>query len=288
MISQPQFRLSANAFDRPDFETTDAKAVIFISSEGTETEPDYFEQLNSHLDRKSPYIIHVLKHDRDTMSDPRHVLDLLEECRNIRSGRSFFGMKSKNKELRLTEKLILKFFNTPDTFSKKKQEEFKIAVTKLGIDVDYYRYLREIGTRKNGYNDRFALVIDRDGKCHNLKTLEEIRDICRERNFDFCLSNPCFDLWLILHLEFQLKPSIKRKLLCNSKVSNNNTESSIILSQHAHHAKHISKTTFEKIYLPKIRHASKRATRLASSDTDILSNIGTRVPLIIDKVLPYL
>ena len=57
MISQPQFRLSADAFDRPDVETTDAKAVIFISSEGTETEPDYFEQLNSHLDRKSPYII---------------------------------------------------------------------------------------------------------------------------------------------------------------------------------------------------------------------------------------
>lgn len=288
MISQPQFRLSANAFDRPDSETADAKAVIFISSEGTETEPDYFEQLNSHLDRKSPYIIHILKHDRDTMSDPRHVLDLLEECRNIRLGRSFFGIKSKNKELRLTEKLILKFFNNPDAFSKKMQEKFKIAVTKLGIDVDYYRYLREIGTRKNVYNDRFALVIDRDGKCHNLKTLEEIRDICRERNFDFCLSNPCFDLWLILHLEFQLTPLIKRKLLCNNKVSNKNTESSIILSQHAHHAKEISKPIFEKIYLPKVRHASKRAAKLASNDTDILSSLGTRVPLIINRVLHYL
>ena len=147
MISPPQFRLSANAFDRPDSETAEPKAVIFISSEGTETEPDYFEQLNSYLDRKSPYIIHVLKHVRDTASDPRHVLDLLEECRNIRSGRPFFGIKSNKKEIRLTEKRILEFFSNPDVFSKKEQEEFKIAVTKLGIDVDYYRYLRETGVQ---------------------------------------------------------------------------------------------------------------------------------------------
>lgn len=288
MALQTQFRLSANAFDRPEPETDEVKTVIFVSTEGTETEPDYFDHLNASLKRKSPFVIHVLKHSRDTSSDPRHVLDLLEECHSIRSGKPFFASKTIKKELRLTEKRILAFFANPDAFSRRDQDEFKIAVAKLGIDVDYYRYLREIGTRRSGSKDRFALVLDRDGKCHDLKTLEEIRDVCREKHFDFCLSNPCFDLWLLLHLECQLTPPLKRKLLANNKISSNNTESSILLSRLAHHGKNIAKPVFEKIYLSKVRHASKRAAKLASDDTDILTNLGTRVPLIVNPLLPWL
>ena len=288
MGTQNPFRLSAAPFERPEQKTAEAKAVLFVSTERTETEPDYFHHLNASLKRDAPFVIRVLRHSRDTDSDPRHVLDLLEECRAIRSGKPFFDRKTTSKELRLTKNRIRKVFENWDSLSDAERETFRTAVARLGIDVDYYRYLQQIGGSGNDRKDRFAIVIDRDGKCHDLKTLEEIRDICRERGFDFCLSNPCFDLWLLLHLECRLTPQRKRKLLQNNRTSRNNTESGVLLSALAHHSKNITKAVFERTYLPKIRHACKRAAGLATEDGEILHAVGTRAPVIVAPLLEWL
>ena len=236
------FRLTANAFARPPENVAEEKAVIFISAEGTCTEPDYFNLLNRHLKRECPFILHVLRHDDDTASDPRHVLDLLEECRDIRT--SIFA---------------------------------------------YYRHLREAGQRADASNrDEFVLVIDRDSKSHTRETLVEILEACRKKHIVFCLSNPCFDFWLILHLEVRLTPPVLKKLLANEHLSDDHTYSSRLISENARHGKSISEKTFRRIYLPKMRKALKRANKFAVSENEALDQVGTRIPELIKRVLPWL
>ena len=281
------FRLTANAFARPPENVAEEKAVIFISAEGTCTEPDYFNLLNRYLKRECPFILHVLRHDDDTASDPRHVLDLLEECRDIRT--SIFASKVTGATHGLTEERVLAFFDHPESFTETEKIKFRSAVTKMGIDVDYYRHLREVGQRADASNrDEFVLVIDRDSKSHTRETLVEILEACRKKHIEFCLSNPCFDFWLILHLEVRLTPAVLKKLLENEHLSDGHTYSSKLISENAHHGKSIPEKTFRRIYLPKMRKALKRANKFAVSENEALNQVGTRIPELIKRVLPWL
>ena len=60
--------------------------MIILSVEGDETERNYFQHLNTHLDR-TMIQIEVLRHRQgDGYSDPRYVIDLLNEYVDIRQG----------------------------------------------------------------------------------------------------------------------------------------------------------------------------------------------------------
>lgn len=82
-----RFRLTSTAFKREDEDNKiDPKRMIILSVEGDETERTYFQHLNMHLDR-TMIQIEVLRHRRgDGYSDPRHVIELLNEYVDIRQG----------------------------------------------------------------------------------------------------------------------------------------------------------------------------------------------------------
>ena len=102
------------------------------------------------------------------------------------------------------------------------------------------------------------------------------------------LVNPQRGGWLLLHLEVRLSANVKQNLLANRHVSEDNTYSSKLLSDYAHHGKSIGECKFVKTYLPKIRHALGRARRLSTSEDSVIDNLGTRVPILMDKVLRWL
>ena len=290
--SAPKYRLSQDPFDRPEDNSINAKRFIFISAEGTETEPDYFGHLDEYIRSyhpECPYAIHVLGHNRDTKSSPEQVLELLEECSSIRDDEVIFKNIVKQSSRILKEKHVRAFFSDPGSLPEKKRKEIHSAITKLGINVDYCRYLRAIGSRDNG--DIFAVVIDREPQAphgHSKKDLETILSACQKRNFDFCLSNPCFDLWLILHFDYRLTPKIRAQLSLNKRVSVDHTYASRLLSNLARHKKKINKTKFLRLYLPKTGKALIEAKKLATSETEVLDKIGTRVPVIIERFANYL
>ena len=80
-----RFRLMSTAFKREDEDNKiDPKRMIILSVEGDETERTYFQHLNTHLDR-TMIQIEVLRHRHgDGYSDPRHVIELLNEYVDIR------------------------------------------------------------------------------------------------------------------------------------------------------------------------------------------------------------
>ncbi|MCQ2053513.1 MAG: RloB family protein, partial [archaeon] len=68
--------------------------------------------------------------------------------------------------------------------------------------------------------DQLWLVIDKDKWLD--KTLSEIATRCEQKEYmHFCLSNPCFELWLLLHKidVSQISDLEKQKLLDNKRVS---------------------------------------------------------------------
>ena len=52
---------------------------------------------------------------------------------------------------------------------------------------------------RNG--DQLWLVIDRDSQSWKPKEMVEVARACQQKNYYLAVSNPCFELWLLLHFE---------------------------------------------------------------------------------------
>lgn len=76
-------------------------------------------------------------------------------------------------------------------------------------------------------SDEFWLIIDRDDweEIHNHDFSKLVEDCQKEENFFMAMSNPCFELWLVLHLIDleNLDDNQKSKLFENKKVNKTRT-----------------------------------------------------------------
>lgn len=98
------------------------------------------------------------------------------------------------------------------------REEYEIE----NIVEDISEIIKEGGlTYEEGF-DKICLIVDRDKESF-ISTPENnqyqyVLDKCREMGFQFYVTNPCFEFWLLLHFDevFQLE---KEKLLNNPKVT---------------------------------------------------------------------
>ena len=111
---------------------------------------------------------------------------------------------------------------------------------------------------------------------------------CQERGFRFCLTNPCFEFWLLLHLcDVGSKATERQKhfLQRNKKLSNNHTYVSFIVSSAAHHGKSISRGKFENVYFHNMKVACERAKSFATTFKDVVSSVGTTLPDFIEEIM---
>lgn len=98
------------------------------------------------------------------------------------------------------------------------QEEYQI----VNIVEDISEIIKEGGlTYEEGF-DQICLIVDRDKESF-LSTPENnqykyVLDKCKEMGFQFCVTNPCFEFWLLLHFE-EVFTLDKEKMLENSKVT---------------------------------------------------------------------
>lgn len=280
---------SMGMFARPESSDRVVKRVVFISAEGKHTEKDYFEHLQAALESqndKLPIVIHVLRHAKDSCSDPRHVFALLEECSLIRQDDFLFEETKRNLPALFTEEKVYAYFRSPDELPDDERKEFRSELVKVGISVDYYQWLRQIGGKTDA--DVFAVVLDRDVHSHKDVLLEEIYKKCQERGFRFCLTNPCFEFWLLLHLcdvANKATERQKRYLRRNKKLSNNHTYASYVVSKIAHHGKAISQGKFNNVYFPNMKIACERAKSFATTFKDVVSSVGTTLPDFIEEIM---
>ena len=74
---------------------------------------------------------------------------------------------------------------------------------------------RQFVTYEEGY-DKICLIADRDKQSFKEDQYDYVVETCKEKGYNFYISNPCFELWLLLHFE-EILDMDREKLLANPK-----------------------------------------------------------------------
>lgn len=124
--------------------------------------------------------------------------------------------------------------------------------------------------------DKFLIILDRDKEDFlNYKGfIDEFKD-----ELLLGITNPCFELWLLLHIENSVENIINptyQEILENIKISNNHTFTSNIISQqfHMNPKKGMRFTKFKNNVLYAIEQEKKLEQDLYSLENKVGSNIG--------------
>ena len=163
------------------------------------------------------------------------------------------------------------------------RNEFELALIKTGYDLAYRKYLSKY---TNAF-DEFCILIDRDADSHSSEEMRFILQYCKAKNYRCFISNPCFEFWLLLHFSDVYEEYSDRFDLIrdNKKISNTHTFVSNELSLKAHHGK--KGLAFKKKYLPHIEDAIVRASKFASDNESLITDIGCNIWKLIKEMQSF-
>lgn len=132
--------------------------LIIIATEGSETEPKYFESVRRKFRSKRTHIEIISTEKSTTKSAPEYVMDRLNSFK---------------------KEYIL---NTED---------------ELWIIIDFDRW--------------------------GVKKLSEINKLCYQKKYFLAVSNPCFEIWILLHFKSltNISKEEKNRIKSNAKISRN-------------------------------------------------------------------
>ncbi|MFB9057204.1 RloB family protein [Mariniflexile ostreae] len=135
--------------------------------------------------------------------------------------------------------------------------------------------------------DEFWLIIDRDDweEIHNHNFDKLVDDCKKEDNFFLAMSNPCFEIWLILHLKDinEYDESEKQKLISNDKISNAKNYIDIVLGEIK--GRGYNKRPNPRFFLPLTRMAINRAKELNNENEEYPKKLGTHIYKLIEKLI---
>ena len=282
-------RLKSSMYDRPDEGLDELpKRIVFLSVEGNLTERDYFHYIHQYRgDLRINSLVHIetLSRGKDTSSDLESIVNLLDDFLALQK----HGLSS--------EEVLSNLLQSGQSFSLTQIEDYlrgrlkgassediEDALRLVGIDLNYQLFLRDF--KGEDGRDVFAVVIDRDRGCHSEQGLRQLFQDCNKKGYDCYITNPCFEFWLLLHI-CDVKSELSghlADLLENKRISNKHTYVSKRLSDRVNHAKHISENAFITHYLPNIDLAISRAEEFKSNPEELLTDLGTNLPMLFKKL----
>lgn len=221
---------------------------IFIVFEGEKTEVKYFDGIKDNAkDLGINNLLEIVILDKD------------EKSRGITDPEGLIKLAKETKE-------ILK---NPDEAicDNAEDENSKVEYKELGI----YDEKR----------DKFLIVIDRDKG--DFKNYKEIIDKYKDE-FIIGMTNPCFELWLLLHVEDSVENIIMpeyEKILENDIVSANHTFTSKIVSEEFHMNPKTG-MRFSK-FKDKVHYAIEQEKKLEQDLYRLENSVGSNIGKIIEE-----
>lgn len=99
------------------------------------------------------------------------------------------------------------------------------------------------------------------------------------------MSNPCFEIWLILHLKDinEFDEEEKVKIMSNEKISNSKNYIDKVLSEIQ--GRGYNKIPNPRIFLPLTKVAIGRAKELDNENQDYPKQLGTHIHKLIEKLI---
>jgi hypothetical protein len=189
----------------------------------------------------------------------------------------FEGLQAKIIEQGILDRLIKIEFLT-----RHKQERTQSAHSKVIKELDKYKKTYRLDER-----DEMWLVIDRDKQNNPIKNIAAISQLCEQKGYFMALSNPNFELWLLLHLKDLANYSQEQlEAILNSKRMNASKNILELELSNLLDGYNKSKYPVEK-FLPFIQMAIERAQALDTNPEDrwIEEKLGTRMYRLAESIL---
>ncbi len=284
-----KYRLASNVYDRETpQEQVMPKKIFFISVEGTATEVEYLQGLSdcrTELGINSLVKIEVLRRrKKEGYSAPDQVIELLEEYLSLREADDDILLDIPDDiKNDFSPDFIRHYLDSPESINSRERRKFELALQKAGYDLLYRKYLSNYS---NDF-DEFCILIDRDAGTHSVDDMRFIVQYCEESDYRCFITNPCFEFWLLLHFSDVSEDYSDRLDLIkeNRKISKTHTFVSKELSSIAHHGK--KGLAFKEKYLPHIEEAIMRASKFASDNESLISEIGCNIWKLIREMQSY-
>jgi len=152
------------------------------------------------------------------------------------------------------------------------------------------RILRLLDERKKKrglkFDDELWLVIDRDKQSWTVEEIAKVAQVCYQKGYYLAVSNPCFEFWLLLHLNSleEYSDTTLQEFLDNKKVTSNRTrlEMELVLQLGSYNKSNLETSSF----LPFIKEAIERAKQLDMNPEQRWPNqLGTRVYILVEKII---
>ncbi len=220
----------------------------FFFCEGQETEPIYFAKLKELKIEIgiSPLIdfIQIEKPRGEDWSNPKKMLDAL--CLDLSKEITYNTLINAMIDCLYTSDYLVKHRDKIKEFSDLlvsfMHEELNVAETDIVKDVNHttkavYDFFNQQRPRicniimsnvtdiLNNYEitfdkeiDYLCLVVDRDPESFTEFQFDDVLKTCKQNNFEFLISNPNFELWLLLHFDV-IHDLDNEKLLKNEKIN---------------------------------------------------------------------
>lgn len=220
---------------------------------------------------------------------PREAVALVREGGFLNAGKYFVL----SFEGTVTEKRYFEALRASDKFNDSGLIETVPLVRKkrgnLGNDPISVKSL--LKTVKEEFNfkptDEFWVIVDRDdwAKEHHINLEKLVEDCKAEGNFFVAMSNPCFEIWLILHRAdlSSFTKEEKEAIRKNERVSNTKHHVDVVLEQLIGHP--YKKKPKGEDFIPYVDDAIVRAESLHVNGEDLPQNLGSDVYLLVKKLI---
>lgn len=131
--------------------------------------------------------------------------------------------------------------------------------------------------------DELCIVVDRDRKSFKEEQYQKLCEANKQKEIRFCISNPCFEFWLLLHL-CDCSEYDKSKLIANKRTGRR-TQVEKYLKGKLLGTYNKTRIQFEKNFLNKIYSAIENAKLYETDIIKLKDNLGTNIGLLIEEML---
>ena len=207
----------------------------FLVCEGNRTEGIYFNTINELKDKIgiNP-LIEIISIERtyteEGWSNPKKILEqLLKDLEEIENGKISY----KTLEEISSEKMIENIKNdieSLDNIVENVEEDceflLNMIIKKLFLTIEEIpnileTVLKNIENKQITYSediDKMCLIVDRDKKSFKEEQYNYVKEECKKKNFKLYVTNPCFEVWVLLHFD-EVHLINKEELLENKRAS---------------------------------------------------------------------
>ncbi len=280
-------------------EISDYRKKYFIASEGSTTEPKYFEKLNESLIKENVTVINILRdYANQGHSNPTHVIKLLQTFIDNSANEVKVGeLKSKlsNWDHENPSKIDLNSaFTKLDGMYK--DDNYRIPYKDLDsvfmylfkneayedIAKNFEKYFEAQDVTYSSDVDSLNMVVDRDKDSFTEEQYDKVVEFCKKNNVNLYVSNPSFELWLYMHFD-EFESENKEDLIINRKMNNSGRR---YIEKRLHDVCGYRKSSLNfKEFEPGIRNAIRREKGLTEDITKIKNELGTNVGLLVNKMI---